>query len=43
MNKKNFKVIDSKLLACHNLNMNPEFWINHDIDNCNECQEALKI
>lgn len=35
------KVIPSVLLNVHD-NWSPEFWCNHDIENCKDCQEKLK-
>ena len=36
-----FKIIDTKLLSVHNV-LSPEFWVNHDIENCSKCQEMLR-
>lgn len=35
------KVIDSRLLDAHD-SLSAEFWVNHNIEKCNKCQEVLK-
>jgi len=39
--KTKFKSINSRLLVAHNYNLSPEFWLNHEIDKCKECQNLL--
>lgn len=35
------KTVNHRLVLAHHNNLSAEFWLNHDIEKCKICQEAM--